>query len=84
MKIWGKNSRLDWTLVMSESDKSFSFMDGAIFDFTLVTVAMVTAHSNRQNSKHNCKLLCERDISRLTPVKKMRLSIPKSDSVKWT
>ncbi len=27
---------------MSESDKNFSFMDGAIFDFTLVTVAMVT------------------------------------------
>ncbi len=27
---------------MSESDKTFSFMDGAIFDFNLVTVAMVT------------------------------------------
>ncbi len=39
------------------------------------------ARSYRQYSKHNCKLLCERDISRLTPVKKMRLSIPKTDSV---
>ncbi len=28
---------------MSESNKSFSFMDVAILDFTLVTVAMVTA-----------------------------------------
>ncbi len=27
---------------MSESDKSFSFMDVAIFDFTLVTVAVVS------------------------------------------
>ncbi len=27
---------------MSENDKTFSFMDVAIFDFTLVTVAMVT------------------------------------------
>ncbi len=58
-----------------------------IFDFTLVTVAMVTgkeyglARSYRQYSKHNCKLLCERDISRCTPVKKMPLSIPKTDSV---
>ncbi len=42
MNIWWKNSQLDWTLVMSESDKTFSFMDGAIFDFTLVTVAMFT------------------------------------------
>ncbi len=42
MKIWRMNSRLDWTLVVSESDKNFSFMDGAIFDFTLVTVTMVT------------------------------------------
>ncbi len=41
MKIWRMNSRLDWT-VMLESDKTFSFMDVAIFDFTLVTVAMVT------------------------------------------
>ncbi len=41
MKIW-INSLLDWTLVVSESDKTFSFMDGTIFDFTLVTVAMVT------------------------------------------
>ncbi len=82
MQIWRKNSLLDWRL--SESDKTFSFMDVAIFDFTLVTVAMVTvglisvAGSYRQNSKCNCKLLC--DISRLTPVKKMRLSIPKTDS----
>ncbi len=42
MNIWWKNSQLDWTLVMSESDKTFSFMDVAIFDFTLVTVAMFT------------------------------------------
>ncbi len=42
MKIWRNNSRLDWTLVVSESDKTFSFMNVAIFDFTLVTVAMVT------------------------------------------
>ncbi len=27
---------------MSESDKTFSFMDWPTFDFTLVTVAMVT------------------------------------------
>ncbi len=39
------------------------------------------ACSYRQYSKHNCKLLCERDISRLTPAKKMRLSTPKTDSV---
>ncbi len=32
MKIWLMNSLL----------KTFSLMDGAIFDFTLVTVAMVT------------------------------------------
>ncbi len=32
MKIWRMNSRL----------KTFSLMDVAIFDFTLVTVAMVT------------------------------------------
>ncbi len=37
MKIWWKNPWLDWTLVMSESDKTFSFMDVTIFDFTLVT-----------------------------------------------
>ncbi len=42
MKIWRKNSWLDWTLVVSESDKTFSFMHVANFDFTLVTVAMVT------------------------------------------
>ncbi len=74
MKIWRMNSRLDWTCVMSESDKTFSFMDGAIFDFTLVTVAMVTGEEYGLDSR-------ERDISRLTPVKKMRLSIPKTDSV---
>ncbi len=45
MKIWRMNSRLDWTLVVSESDKSVSFMDRAIFDFTLVTVAMVTGEA---------------------------------------
>ncbi len=50
-------------------------MDVAIFDFTLVTVAMVTgkervARSYKEYSKHNCKLLCELDISRLTPVRK--------------
>ncbi len=43
MKIWQKISQLDWTLVVSESDKTFSFMHVAIFDFTLVTVAMVTS-----------------------------------------
>ncbi len=42
MKIWQMNSRLNWTLVMSESEKTFSFMDIAIFDITWVTVAMVT------------------------------------------
>ncbi len=41
MKIWRINSWLDWT-VMSESDKTFSFMDLAIFDITSVTVGMVT------------------------------------------
>ncbi len=54
-----------------------------------VTVAMVTGEEYRldsrcmfiQYSKHNSKLLCERDISRLTPVKKMWLSIQKTDSV---
>ncbi len=34
------NSRLNWALVMSESDKTFSFMDTTIFDFTLVTVTV--------------------------------------------
>ncbi len=34
-----QNSRLDWTLVMSESDKTLNFMDVAVFDITLVTVA---------------------------------------------
>ncbi len=42
MKIWLNYLRLNWTLVVSESDKNLSFMDVAIFDFTLVTVAMVT------------------------------------------
>ncbi len=41
MKIWWKNSRLDWVLVVSKSDKTFSFMDVTIFDFTLFIVAMV-------------------------------------------
>ncbi len=41
MKIWWKNSRLNWTRHV-RSDKSFSIMDVAIFDFTLVTVTMVT------------------------------------------
>ncbi len=41
MKIWRINSWLDWT-VMSESDKTFSFMDVAIFDIISVTVGMVT------------------------------------------
>ncbi len=41
----------------------------------------LVARSYRQYSKHHCKLLCERDISRLTTVKKMQLSIPKTDSV---
>ncbi len=45
------NSRLDWTLVMSESDKTFSFMDVAIFDFTLVTVAMVTGEEYGLDSR---------------------------------
>ncbi len=93
MKIWQINSWLDWT-VMSESDKTFSFMDVAIFDITSVTVAVVTGKEygldyhcmfiqTEAYSKHNCKRLCdcERDILRLTPVKKMRLSIPKTDSV---
>ncbi len=30
---------------MSESDKNISLMDSAIFDFTLVTVAMVTGEA---------------------------------------
>ncbi len=42
MKIIRNNSQLDWTLVVSERDKTFSFMNVAIFDVTLVTVAMVT------------------------------------------
>ncbi len=85
-----KNSGLDWILVVSESDKTFSFRDVFFFDFTLVSVTMVTskeygldshiARSYRQYSKHSCKPLCERDISRLTPVKKMRLSIPCSNT----
>ncbi len=41
MKTWRMNSWLDW-IVMSESDKTFSFMYIAIFDITLVTVTMVT------------------------------------------
>ncbi len=89
MKIWRINFWLDWTLVVSESDKSVSFMDRAIFDFTLVTVAMVTGeawlllHSltYKKYSKLKSKLLCEQNISRLTSVKKMQLSIPKTDSV---
>ncbi len=48
MKIWQMNSRLDWTLVVSESDKTFSFMDG-IFD--LVTVAMVTGEEYGLDSR---------------------------------
>ncbi len=75
---------------MSESHKTFSFMDVAIFDllwslslWLLVRNTGLTpvARSYKEYSKHNCKLLCERDISRLTPVKKMRLSIPKTASV---
>ncbi len=63
MKIWHNNSRLDWRL--SESDKTFSFMDVAIFDFTLVTVAMVTvglisvARSYSQPSKWHSLWLTE-------------------------
>lgn len=56
MKIWWMNSQLDWTLVVSDSDKTFSFMDVAIFTF-IQTV-------------FGCKLLCERDISTLTAVSK--------------
>ncbi len=37
--------------------------------------------SYRQNSKHNCRLLCERDILRLASVEKMGLSIQKTVSV---
>ncbi len=61
------NSRLDCTLVMSESDKSVSFMDSAIpifdFIFTLVTVAMVTGEAwlllhLRTKSILNSKVSC--------------------------
>ncbi len=42
MKVWWMNSRLDWTLVVSECDKIFSFMDIAIFITSVTVVAMVT------------------------------------------
>ncbi len=45
MKIWWMNSRLDWTLVLSESDKTFSFMDVIIFDITLVTVWLLVRNT---------------------------------------
>ncbi len=62
MKIWWMNSRLDWTLVLSESDKTFSFMDVVIFGITLVTVWLLVrntgltlfARSYRQYSRRCC------------------------------
>ncbi len=36
---------------MSESDKTFSFMDCATFDFTLVTVAMATGEEYGLDSR---------------------------------
>ncbi len=51
MKIWQINSWLNWTLVVSESDKTFSFMDCPTFDFTLVTVAMVTGEEYGLDSR---------------------------------
>ncbi len=66
MKVWWMNSRLDWTLVVSECDKIFSFMDIAIFITSVTVVAMVTvrnrgltpvARSYRQYSRPYCKLL---------------------------
>ncbi len=46
MKIWSLEleARLDSCHV--RSDKTFNIMDVAIFDFTLVTVAMVTGKEN--------------------------------------
>ncbi len=76
MKIWWMNSWLDWTLVLSESDKTFSFINVVIFDITLVTVSMVTGKEYGLDSRYTFiqtvfeTLLCERGISRLTPVSK--------------
>lgn len=53
------------------------------FDFTLVTVAMVTGKDYLTPIAHLFRqLLCERDISRLTPVSKCGCKSPKLDSVK--
>ncbi len=73
------NSQFDWILVVSESEKTFSLTDVAIFDINSVTVAMVTGRNTgltpvarlyREFERRYYKLLCERDISILTPISK--------------
>ncbi len=74
---------------MSESDKKILWTSPSLILLWSLSLWLLVGNtgltpvvrSYRQYSKHNCKLLCEQGISRLTPVKKMRLSIPKTHSV---
>ncbi len=71
MKIWLKNPRLDWTLVvlkravLCKSPSLILLWSLSLWLLVRNTGLTPIVRSYRQNSKHNCRLLCERDISRL-------------------